>query len=1024
MAFYKHSEDESLEKDLFENPTSEYRGAPFWAWNCKLDKSILAEQIEVFKKMGFGGFHIHSRTGMAEEYLGESFMNFVKFSVKKAKDKDMLTYLYDEDRYSSGYAGGYVTKNPKYRSKALYFSTREIPVYPMQEAYEQGKPYLVGVFDVRLNDDGELIGYNRVEKCQDCSGLKWYAYIKTSKTDAWFNNSTYVDTLSKEAIDEFVKITYDAYRDAVGGDFGMSIPSMFTDEPHSPAMIQMAYGKGNEEIKLPWTYSLPAEFEKKYGYDISDRLPEIIWNLADGSISEARYNYRDFVCGMFAENYLENCRNACHKNNLNFIGHIMAEENLECQTQWCGETMRAYKYFDFPGIDILCHSIGLNAAKQCQSVVHQYGKEAMTCELYGVTNWKFDFRGHKLEGDWLAALGTTLRVPHLSWVSMAGESKRDYPASIGYQSPWYEEYSYIENHFARINTALTRGKPQVRVAVIHPIESYWINYGPNDSTGEKRRQINQNFADLTEWLLFGSIDFDFVCESLLAEQTYFCADRQLGIGQMRYEAVIVPNCETLRSSTLNVLAEFAKCGGTIFIAGDEPRYIDAKKTDDYSVFNLFKHINYDRYDILNSLDAFRDVKIVNSDGTLCDNFIYNLRNDNGCMWLFIAHGKYPQCSEDVSPQNIKIIVRGRKTPVLYDTLSGKTNEIEFVYNNNNTVMNYCMYQNDSLLIKLENRETAPLCFKKLPDEVIKTINLFKRVNYERCEPNVLLLDRAQFALNCEEYDGEEEILKIDIICREKKCWPLRSESFAQPWTVPYEEPVDFVMLRFKISSEINVNNALLAVEDAEKLDITFNGIKIENYIVGYYVDHAIKTLKLTEIRQGENELIIKVPFGKRTNIEWCYILGDFNVRVNGTESVITESYKKIGFSDLTTQGMPFYGGNIIYKTEVETPECDMLIHTVNYRGSLVKIYVDGNECGVSAFAPYIVRANGIKSGRHIIEFKLFGTRINTFGGLHNITRPNWVNSGYWRTTGDNWCYEYNFWQNGILSAPRIDILEC
>ena len=47
MAFYKYSEDESLEKDLFENPTSEYRGAPFWAWNCKLDKSILAEQIEV-----------------------------------------------------------------------------------------------------------------------------------------------------------------------------------------------------------------------------------------------------------------------------------------------------------------------------------------------------------------------------------------------------------------------------------------------------------------------------------------------------------------------------------------------------------------------------------------------------------------------------------------------------------------------------------------------------------------------------------------------------------------------------------------------------------------------------------------------------------------------------------------------------------------------------------------------------------------------------------------------------------------
>jgi hypothetical protein len=52
---------------------------------------------------------------------------------------------------------------------------------------------------------------------------------------------------------------------------------------------------------------------------------------------------------------------------------------------------------------------------------------------------------------------------------MEGEAKRDYPASIGYQSPWYQEYSYIEDHFARLNTAMTRGKPKVAVGIIHPI---------------------------------------------------------------------------------------------------------------------------------------------------------------------------------------------------------------------------------------------------------------------------------------------------------------------------------------------------------------------------------------------------------------------------------------------------------------------------------------------------------------------------------------------------------------------------
>jgi len=49
------------------HPPSSYRGTPFWAWNNRLDKAQLLRQIEVFKQMGLGGFHIHARTGLATE---------------------------------------------------------------------------------------------------------------------------------------------------------------------------------------------------------------------------------------------------------------------------------------------------------------------------------------------------------------------------------------------------------------------------------------------------------------------------------------------------------------------------------------------------------------------------------------------------------------------------------------------------------------------------------------------------------------------------------------------------------------------------------------------------------------------------------------------------------------------------------------------------------------------------------------------------------------------------------------------
>ena len=35
---YPRKNDPVLSKELFQNPGSEYRGTPFWAWNCELKK--------------------------------------------------------------------------------------------------------------------------------------------------------------------------------------------------------------------------------------------------------------------------------------------------------------------------------------------------------------------------------------------------------------------------------------------------------------------------------------------------------------------------------------------------------------------------------------------------------------------------------------------------------------------------------------------------------------------------------------------------------------------------------------------------------------------------------------------------------------------------------------------------------------------------------------------------------------------------------------------------------------------------
>src|SRR5688572_5701989 len=108
---YPQNTSPALSRSLFRKPTSEYRGTPFWSWNNKLDVDQLLRQVDQLREMGFGGFHIHARTGLATEYLGPEFMAAVRACADKAVKEQMLCWLYDEDRWPSGFAGGLVTKD-------------------------------------------------------------------------------------------------------------------------------------------------------------------------------------------------------------------------------------------------------------------------------------------------------------------------------------------------------------------------------------------------------------------------------------------------------------------------------------------------------------------------------------------------------------------------------------------------------------------------------------------------------------------------------------------------------------------------------------------------------------------------------------------------------------------------------------------------------------------------------------------------------------------------------------------------
>lgn len=1073
---YPKNATPSLDPKLFADPSAEYRGAPFWAWNTRLEEELLFFEIDCMKEMGLGGFHLHSRSGLETPYLSDEFLRLIKACVARGRDRGMLSWLYDEDRWPSGAAGGLVTKDHAYRMRYLLFTP--FPYGDPRASRVRGTAFearlarneggrLLARYAVEL-EGGRLSGYRILNPTETLppGSREWFAYLETAGDQPWYNNQAYLDTLSKRAVERFIATTHERYLSEVGTEFGKAIPAIFTDEPQFARKQSLGFADEERDLIIPYTEDFDESYRAAYGEDLLSRLPELFWEGSSEEPSLARYRYHDHVAERFASAFADTIGSWCSAHGLMLTGHMMEEPTLESQTAALGEAMRSYRSFQLPGIDMLCDRRELTTAKQAQSAAHQLGAPGVLSELYGVTGWHFDFRGHKLQGDWQAALGVSVRVHHLTWVSMEGEAKRDYPASIGYQSPWYREYPMVENHFARVNTALTRGEPRVRIAVVHPVESYWLAWGPREQTALLRDELEQNFENVTNWLLFGQLDFDYLAESLLEGRSEI-VDGRLVMGTMSYDAVVVPGCRTLRSQTLSLLEEFRRDGGTLIFVGQPPSLLDARRSEEPArLAEESTLIPFSRSSLLASLEPFREVEVRGPDGSLHDNLIYQLRTDRTRRWLFLSHVRPPENPDLPLLETITLRLRGSWRPTLYDTADGTTRELAATISRAPagaanahasssreepwTELAFELAAYDSLLFALDPADSPrgagstrptgtsagapadkaadapaprPPVSHSAEGELLghaTELGLMEGpVPVDLSEPNVLLLDRAEYSLDGGAFRGPEELLRLDNELREELGWSLRGRRMAQPWVEPEDADLHRLSLRYRVRSEVEIERPHLPVEHGSEVEVTLNGQRVAAEPDGWFVDRSISTLALPKIVPGESELIITVPFGRRIGAEWCYILGDFGVAVHGAESYLTPPVRSLSFGDWTRQGLPFYAGNVTYRIELSGGGRRAL-QVPQFRNPLLSVRVDGREAGRIAYSPYVVDLGDLSAGRHTVELTAYGNRANAFGPVHNADETlEWLGPQSWRTAGASWSYEYQLRRTGVLTSPRL-----
>ncbi|MEA4863165.1 MAG: glycosyl hydrolase [Victivallaceae bacterium] len=987
------------------------RCAPFWAWNGELEIPELRRQIRIMKRMGMGGFFMHSRTGLSTPYLGKKWFDCVRACAEEAEKLGLLAWIYDEDRWPSGAAGGLATSDERFRQRRLR----------LLDAVPENGDGVAGMFAAVLIGEAAF-RVRRISGADEVNPGETLLVFVAETVPAgggWYNGQTYLDTMNPEAVAHFIEITHEKYRRETGRSFGRAIPGVFTDEPNYTS-------DASAPEFAPWTDKLPEEFRRRCGYDLIDHLPELFFHVDNRAVSQARRDYRNLCASLLTEAFSRTSGDWCRRNHLEFTGHVLMEDELNGQTACVGDAMRFYEYMDSPGIDLLTEHWGVfNTAKQVSSAARQFGRARRLTETNGCTGWDFPLFAHKALGDWQFALGINYRCPHLAWYTMRGDAKRDYPASIFFQSPWYRQYRTVEDYFARLSAACGEGEEARELLVMHPIESDWSVHTARDCAGLVRRDsdpggIGFAFISFTNALLAANIDFDFGNEEIMSRHAAV-ENGRLRVGRASYSAVAVPPVVTLRPSTLKLLHDFAAAGGKVFLT--------------FAPDGVSGTIGgCERFSIPAVSRAAGLVSIAGPDGRQIGPALHLLKRAADHDVLFVCNygvkfknaiQKYPRVIDrrlEFPQVDVEVKSRFRHVCEL-DASTGK--RFRVTAENRNGVLKFrtSLARLGSRLFVFSDRKLGaarleygvPSGTLKLPEPAAVIPD----------EPNVMVLDHARFRIGREYCGRPEYFIEIDRRIREALGIPPRAQDGFQPWADPAAgtgKSVD-IELEYRFNCrKTPVTECFLALEDPRCWNIELNGLRVPRRDRGWWVDPSLRKLALKPeiFRRGENVLKLRRRYVAGENgLESLFILGDFAVAANG--AAMLRPVTALRFGDWVGQGFPNYSGNLTYRFEIVLKHAcsGAKLRLGDWRGTAVLAAVNGRKPEIAAWPPWEIRLDGLVPGSNTVEITVLGHRRNSHGPFYCAeTWPVWTGPGQFHRKHSS---RRRLVPCGLLEPPAIEL---
>jgi hypothetical protein len=573
-------QDSALVKN-FKNPPAEYSLLPFWSWNGTLTADKLTWQMDQMQEKGIHGAFLHSRAGLDESetpYFSDGFWNAMDTTIKHAASIGFQTYLYDEDKWPSGSAGGRtVAANPlEFVKKVIVYSKMEVVGPQTIQLNLQKKP--MSVFAGRISETGKYDFSSQVNVSNQASG-EWkvpsgrWAIVSFAMLQDPEKQIDYLDSL---AVAKFIDITHEEYFRRYGQYFGNTIPGIFFDE---------IYANGsNMAGNMFWTDDFLQQFKSMKGYDVSENLPLLIFDDPEKS-AKIRFDYFDVVKQLYIRAWFKPYADWCARHSIWATGHT-TEKLVHYKRQ--ADYFSTMGQLQVPGADNEEYRYGYPRMidwynnKQISSIANLYNRKRVMSETMGGGGYTIPLEEYRYGISMLAVYGINLFIPHLfHYTTDTPETQADWPPSWFYTNPYWKYFKPLADFGSRISFMNSQGREVCDVAILYPLTDLWINGYPD--------QVDDTFyKQVQETLLENHINFNIIDPASLAHAEI--TDRQLKAGKGSYRILILPDIQAIRLDVLKQIKDFVNAGGVVVSLKSLPARSQQGREGDAMAANEMKQL--------------------------------------------------------------------------------------------------------------------------------------------------------------------------------------------------------------------------------------------------------------------------------------------------------------------------------------------------------------------------------------------------------------------------------------------------